>query len=382
MIKKIRIYGMAVIALSLHSLAWAADEKVSPGLGSSLWALFIENAFGLTIFFILASAIIGAIVKNRKRDGVLKSFDGYPVVVTLEDGRRIWGELKVYPSGMEISYKKPVDDPSGHQEASFFLHQNEYSAIRSIHRPLGDLSTKLNNRRKRDLEKYIRPSIQRKLSRFFVIQFSILRDAIIQAFSLFVGQAKTRMDGGSFGSVLQTQDKHITELGKTMIGSVNLAHDPIFESLFGQGCITEIKEGSGWREIVGTLREYSSDWLFLLQAGWPQKIELKIDSPEEIITGDAIEVVYENKHLIIRNTSNSLVEVVDINCHETAINMKTKDILPNQKLTIPLSWQGGTLFITFYHLKPGDLILPRSKAIIRHRAPKTKKSLLEQIGFK
>ena len=382
MIKNIRSCCVAVIAISLHSMAWAADENVRSGLGTSLWALLIENAFGLTIFFILASAIIGAIVKNRKRDRVLKSFDGYPVVLTLEDDRRIWGELKVYPSGMEICYEKPVDDASGHQEASFFLYQNEFSAIRSIHRPIDDLSSKLNKRRKRDLEKYIRHSIQRRLARFFVIQFSILRDAIIQAFSLFVGQAKNRVGRGAVGSVLQTQDKQITELGKTMIGSVNLAHDPIFESLFGQGCITEIKEGSGWREIVGTLREYSPDWVLLLQAGWPQKIELKVDSPDESISSEFVKVVYEDKKLIIRNTSKSLIEIVDINCHETAIKMKIRDILPNQKLTVPLNWQGGTLFITLYHHKPGDLILPRNKAIIRHRAPKTKSSLLEQIGIK
>jgi hypothetical protein len=379
----------AVFALAAAaSIACAqAPETTTVTTERTLWGALMDNAVGLTILFIMLSAIIGALIKNRRRDRVLKDFSDYRVTVVLDDGRRIWGDAKVFPNGIEIVYENPVRDGSGHDETSFFIHAAEFPAVCAILRPVEALTPEMTRRRKRELRKYISPTVFRRTWRFLMIQFSVLRDAFVQAFSLLIGQAKTiARPGRGFGTVLQTQDKQITTIGQTVIGAVNLANDPVLESLFGQACVTEIKEGDGWRELPGFLKEYSADWLLLLRAGWPVKLtmELAPDASETQAGNRKIFLRREGSVYTIDNREVRNVELLSIAGGAVSHDLDGREVLKGNAMKLEglQLEQGAPVVLTINYIEPGDLIVARSKCLVRHRGTKEDLSLLENLGVR
>lgn len=347
----------------------------------------VDNALGLTLLFILLTAIVGAVIKNRRRDRVLKDFDGYFAIVELDDGRRIWGRLRVFPNGLEARYSTPVLDGSGHTEASFFIHQSELAAVRAILRPTDKLSRAMLKRRHAELQRYIKPAIFRRTARFLLIQFSILRDAFMQAFSVLVGQAKNlSRPGTGTGSVLQTQDKYITTMGQTVIGAVHLAYDPMLESLFGQGCVAETKEGDGWRELPGFLKNYSAEWMLVLRTGWPVAAEIVLTPGEkEAVCKDwNITLRREGDVYTIENNERKNVELVRITGGAVSHDLSGREIFSGAKTELEglKLEQDAPAVLQFNYLEPGDLVLPRTKTLIRHRMPSEELSLLENLGIR
>lgn len=373
--------GLAALGVTLSS----AGEGPGPLAAMGGWLL--SNALALTILFVLLSAVISAIIRYRRRDRVLKDFDGYHAVVVLADGRRIWGNLQVYPNGLEIHYDTPVADPSGHVERSFVLHQGELAAVRAILRPRDMLSPAMVRRRRRDIIRYVRPSLGRRILRFLAIQISILRDALVQTFSLVVGHARTvTRPASKVGEVLQTQDRHINEIGRTVISSVNLAYDPILESFFGQGCVVDVPEEGRWREIPGTLKEYSPDWLELLRASWPERHEIRLPAATNSanVVGREVTLGRNGTILTVRNGGKRNVEVLTVQADGVPcpLDGAARELLPGQIGEYPLPAEEGELHVTLLCLQPGDLIVPRSTVFVRHRLAQQDLTLLENLGIR
>ncbi len=370
------ISGVPVYALAQET---TDAETVSNGW----WQLVSDNVLGITIIFLLLSAIISAVIKNRKRDRVLKEFEDFPVELELADGKKVWGGLRVYPNGIEIVYKERKDDKGGHVEESFFLHQAEFSVIRSLVRPIDVLSPGEKRRRKKELLRYIHPTFYRRSKRFLLIQISILRDAIVQVFSLIIGKAKS-VGTGTVGSLIETQSAHITNIGSTVIGSVSLMNDPILESLFGQAVVIEVKDNDEWREIHGFLKEYSADFLVLLRASWPEKNSVNIAQDESRVIEEisGVKITYNQGELILENKSGHRIDLVSILAGDLSLEMPIHEIADGSTLQIEredLTEDQLTLHLDVF--KPGDLIVPRQKSLVRHRGKKEDLSLLEDLGI-
>lgn len=377
-----------LLPLLLLTACQSAGEAVEygPAPSPSIWAQLLDNAVGLTILFLLLSAIIGALVKNRRRDRVLKEFDDFRVTVVLQDGRRIWGVARIFPNGMEVTYEEWNADPSGHVETSFFIHASEFAAVRAILRPVEKMTPRMMKLRKRELRRYISPSIQRRVWRFTVIQFSVLRDAFMQAFALLIGQAKNlARPGSSVGSILQTQDKHLTTIGQTVISSVNLTNDPMLESLFGRACVLETKEGTEWRELPGFLKEYSGDWLLLLRSGWPLELKLTLaDDQAEVVSPEGqFGLRREGEKLIAWNEATRNIELVALEREGTRIELNGREVRPGETMALEsLPSKAGDLVLELRYIEPGDLVLPRSTTVVRHRGARENLSILENLGIR
>jgi hypothetical protein len=87
------------------------------------------NPVVITVLFIVLSTFVGAFIKGRKKDKCLKAFGGF--IITLEDvsGKRIWGQLNIEATGMELAYTQAHDDTDGHIESSYMLYKYEYGNI-------------------------------------------------------------------------------------------------------------------------------------------------------------------------------------------------------------------------------------------------------------
>src|SRR5881628_2457847 len=60
--------------------------------------------FYFTLLFIFLTAIITAVATKWARDKCLKYFHGFHVTLERSRGQTIWGQLKVFPTGLEIVY--------------------------------------------------------------------------------------------------------------------------------------------------------------------------------------------------------------------------------------------------------------------------------------
>src|SRR4051812_16431711 len=84
-----------------------------------------STIFYLTLLFIFISAIVTTILAKWARDKCLKFFREYRVTLERFRGQTLWGELKVFSSGIEVTYDHPHVDPQGRKKTSYLFYQPE-----------------------------------------------------------------------------------------------------------------------------------------------------------------------------------------------------------------------------------------------------------------
>ncbi len=378
--------------LALVPLAALAQQAPAPppaatsGAGG-FWKSLFDNAFGLTLLFIFLCAVVAALIQARRRDRVLREFSGYHAQVVLQDGRWIWGVMQVFPNGVLLRYRKPYRNEIGNTACSFILYQGEFGAIRAILRREEDQTPQNRARRLHELERYINPTLPRRTWRWTLKQFSVLRDALVKSIALIIGQAKRIAPGTGWASkVLMTQDQRLTELSGTVLGAVNLAHDPILESHFGRPVVIEVKDGGVWREITGVLKDYSAEWLLALDAGWPRIVEAAIPPDGESVTsGEAgARLRREASELVIENLQPKSIELIEWITPEGPVSLGDRAIAAHEvyRLEIPEAARGAGARLKARAFLLGDLIVPRASALVRHSGPVEKDSWLQSLGLR
>ena len=70
----------------------------------------LDNAFYITVMFIGLSTFVGMIIKKLHRDKCLKDFAGYMVTLEGNDGKDVWGKLRVENTGIELAYPEKQTD--------------------------------------------------------------------------------------------------------------------------------------------------------------------------------------------------------------------------------------------------------------------------------
>lgn len=378
------IYSASPRSSTVSGGAPASAAPAAPAK-PTLVRLLMDNVLLASLLLIFLGATITAVLNARRIDRVLKEFRGYHVHAALRDGRRIWGHLAAYPNGIELRYRRPYRNSNGMLENSFILYQSEYNAVRAIVRLNSDLTDTLRKRRLEELRRYYYPTIPRRFWRWSLKQLAILRDAYVKALTVILGQAKKAAGASSMAAtVLTTQDQRLTEIGTTVIGAVNLAHDPILERFFGRWVVAEIKEDTGWREILGILKEYSAEWIELLEAAWPRELEVVLEAGHaEMEVADAnCRLRREGDQLIIENRPPEALEILDVRIGTETRALGHRRIAPADSFRIALGeCSDADVRLRLCCLEPADLILPRSLALIRHCGPREQQTWRQAIGL-
>lgn len=225
----------------------------------------------LTIIFIALSTVVGAFIKGRRKDKCLKAFRGF--IITLEDasGKRTWGRLNVEATGMELIYTQAHDDTDGHIESSYLLYKYEYGNISALIRYHDYLSEENLKRRDAELKKTYHPGWLRRFIRKTVNIFKTIRDSIMEVSNVLLSQAKKTTGAGT---VLQTQDKYVTQMKNEVIGSADTAYEPLLEKHIGHRVVTEFLHNEQPVEMTGVLKDYTADFIELLDVEyWTGKEE-------------------------------------------------------------------------------------------------------------
>lgn len=239
-------------------MTWIIAQTPTPAPGTSAATVFYA-----TLSFIFLTAIITAVVTKWARDKCLKFFNRYHVTLERARGQTIWGQLKVFSSGVEVMYDNPYVDARGRKKTSFMIYQHELDAqvlsLLRYHDELDDAAQKL---RKKQIERTFNPGPFKRFWRAIRNFVNTLRDAFNAAIGAVVGQYQ-RMNPAS--AVLGTQGAQVTAIGQTLLGKFANAYEPLLEQYIGRPVILDVADpinpNNATVEYTGYLADYTQQFI-------------------------------------------------------------------------------------------------------------------------
>ena len=330
----------------------------------SLLDLLLENVVALTIFFIFASAILGAFLKTRARDRCLKDFHGYHITVEDKSGDAAWGRLNVYSTGFELQYDAEHRDPDGHVESSYIVYESEYSNLYSLYRYHDQLTDKNKKRRISQIKRTYRPSLVRRLARSFRNFFNTLRDAFAKSIETLIGSAKKS------SKVMASQGGKVSEMSKGVMAGMGAAYDPILERFIGKRVVVEINRDGKTLEFPGILKEYTTKFIEVLAVRLHGAAAVPLNGEKSPIPN--VEVKREGSRITVTNVGKDVVHVVKLvgKKYEQAIGAVAA---PGAEVDFTLNQDEISqprLILSI--ARDFDMVIPRAHGVVRHGGKKEK----------
>ncbi len=333
-------------------------------------------SFAITMILLGLAAFIGAILQSRAKDKVLHHFDGFHVTVEKKNGRIIWGTMKLHPSGMELIYKYDVLDEQGHIETSYMLYKGEYRELQGIYRYVDEMTEENKIRREKDLHESFHPGplrLLRRRSRNFL-------NAAADAFQAMIDMIiRTARPGGE--RIAFTGQRQLRRVGKNIVGYVGNAFDPMMEEYIGEKVVVEVEEDGVVYEMVGILKDYTSDFLEVLNVQHPESQEIHLTADEmEKIEGD-IELTIRDEDLHIRNTSSQPLLLHGL---ETPNRVQEINAVMDYDDEVIVKLEPGEALkdiqLGFKIIREMDMICPRGHALVRHGAERYDATYMFDFG--
>jgi hypothetical protein len=131
-------------------------------------------------------------------------------------------------------------------------------AIERYHEELDEEDKKV---RLKDVNSLKSRSFVKRLARGVRNLSNAFKDAISQSMGLVVAQTR----GKASSSLAKSQDAGIKKIGDEALGAVSNRFEPILERYIGSKVIVEAKHGDETSRHEGILKEYSSNWIELLE---------------------------------------------------------------------------------------------------------------------
>ncbi len=327
-----------------------------------------------TIGLIFAATLIGAYLRARRRDPCLKSFTGYTVTLEHADGKLVWGELDLAATGLELRYASSVQD-TRHVESSFILYGDEFASIQAIYRYIDQLDEESRAKRKKDLRRSFRPGPLRRLTRSLRNFMSVASESLAEVAGVIVGGL--RRPAGRY--ITDQGETQLKNLSSTFITHVGTGYDPLLERFVGQKMVFEVVEDDEIHEHVGIFKQYSPDFFEILDVQFPQRERLTIEEAGAPAS-DLIHVTRTGNSLHVANRSQKLLLLhsLQVDDYEEALNVvvdagESVDLHPDAPF--------GAATLNFRVTRELDMIMPRHRCVVRHRAEFHQPEMLPSIVF-
>jgi hypothetical protein len=264
----------------IHLLAQAPPPPPpAPAAGPDAGTIFY-----LTLLFIFATAIVTTVFTKWARDKCLKYFNHYHVTLERSRGQTIWGQLKVFSSGVEVVYDHPFVDARGRKKTSYMLYGPELEQqLLSLFRYHDELDARQQRNRERQIRATFNPGPLRRLWRGIRNFVNTLRDAFNAAIGAIVAQYQRVNPAGA----LTTQTGSITQVGQTLLGRFANAYEPLLEQYIGQPVILDVADpidpNNLTVEYTGYLADYTQQCLavFNVEHKTGETVELVLPDVEE-----------------------------------------------------------------------------------------------------
>ncbi len=339
----------------------------------------IDISLIITIGAIFLLSLTAAYLRSRTRDRCLKSWEGFHVTLERTNGKLVWGELHVVSTGMEFVYAGSVQDER-HLESSYLLYASEYAEIQALYRYVADLSDQSKQQRLRDIDSSFHPNPARRLRRDAQNFFGTATDSLNEVIGLVVGRAGKV--GGRYIAADGTSS--IKSLSGKVLGQVGSIYDPLLERYIGSRVVIELLEGQEVHEHVGILRNYSQDFIEILDVRYPQRRSVAVEAGGRVEgEGLIVEKVPGRIHLRNCNDWPVLVHSLAYADHEEMINAVVDGDEEIDLNVEDVSAQSVKLIVRIP--EELDFIVPRSRCVVRHRAEQYRqadfKALVEDVVF-
>lgn len=336
----------------------------------------IDWSLVITIVFIFLVTLAGAWLRSRRRDPCLTSFEHYHVTLEEAGGKVVWGALRVKPTGLELLYRQAVQDEE-HIEASYLLYSGEYHQLQAIYRYADVLDTEAAKRRTKDLKRWFHPGPLRYLLRKLRNFISTASDSLNEVIGLLLGRARKQPAGAM---LTDTSAAYIKRFGGDLISQASGANDPMLEQFIGHRVVVEIGEDNEVHEHVGILKNYSADFLELLDVQYPFRQAVPVE-PASTVHTDRITAVEHGGTITVNNHCNYPVLVQSLNVGGEV--QVLYNVVADSGETVDLPTEGSVTGaeLRLQVIRELDIIVPRSRCIVRHRAAPMDDSRLPDVVF-
>ncbi len=335
----------------------------------------IDWSFIITLGVIVFTALLGAWMRARHEDRCLKDFDGYRVTVERDGSRIVWGDMKVHPTGVELIYGVDVKD-EGHMETSYIYYKDEYGDLHAIYRHARDLTPELQARRARSVERSLHPGLFRRARRSLRNFLSTAADSFADALTMTMG----RMRHKGTALMTDTSQTYMRGISKDVFGYVGTNFDPLLEQYIGTRVVMEMVEDGVIHEHSGVFKEYSADFLEILDVYYPLPQEVALDGETEYRIADKIAITLDDKQLRVHNQADQpqYLERIEVGEQQMELNA----ILPaGEELVAPVVAEGQAVTLYMRVASRLDMIVPRAGALIRHRAERYDPDSIFDVGL-
>lgn len=312
----------------------------------------INISFLSSFFIIVLLTIFITYLSGRSTNRCLKDFAKYPVTLITKNNA-IWGDFYPENSGFEIRYKEPKFEKN-FTELSYIFYKQEFGEISAIIREIVELDEKQKKKRNLDIQRTYKPSILRKTKRCLYNIVIIASDVIKEVFSIAMGKAFSKLP-----QVLPKQKTYTSKISELLVPTYS--YDGLLEKLIGKKVVLEIKKGDSYIEHPGIFKEYTKEFLEVLDVEYSYKIRVKI-FPEKNLSFKNLSFNLSGNNLRIENNLSHPIKIVEINREE-----KNLEVQPYQKVSINVNYKTFVRIDLIVRVR-GDIIIPRSTGIIRHEA--------------
>lgn len=367
----------ALFMLAQAATAPASATPVAPV--KPWWQILLENGLPLTLLFIFLVAIVGVIVKLRRKDKCLKLLNDYHVTYLTATGKAIWGDLVVYSQGIELRFNAPYITRRGLTKSSAVIYENEMASCLAICRVEDGLTDDEKRDRQRQVRKSFRPGIFRRTLRWMRNIVNTLRDAFSKAFTAIVGQLAKAKPGST---VLSTQQSGVNEIGQTLLGAAGNAYEPILEAHIGKPVILKLASTTEptniTMEVPGYLVDYTDQYIAVFNVGHEpvERIEWELSESAQK-PGVKVELTAEDA--IVSCTGPEFVVVRRYECAQRQSEMAVV-LTPGCSLALPRDG-GSQVKLVLERTRQVDIVAPRSLATVHFAAEVATASRHKWLGL-
>jgi hypothetical protein len=322
----------------------------------------IDLSLIITIGVIFFLSLTAAYMRSRVRDRCLKSWEGFHVTLERTTGKLVWGVLHVAPTGMELSYTDSVQDER-HIESSYLLYASEYGDIQALYRYVEQLSDWGKKRRVRDIEQSFHPGVGRRFRRSSQNFLGTATDSLNEVFGLVLG--RVQKTGGRYLSADGTST--IKSLSGKVLGQVGTIYDPLLERYIGNRVVVEILEGDEVHEHVGIFKNYSQDFIEVLDVRYPQRQMVAVTAGGRF-EGQGLILIREPDCVRLTNQNEwpVLVHSYTSGDSEQLINAVVDG---GETIGLHVDVQSeGEARINLRIAHELDILVPRTRCVVRHLA--------------
>ncbi len=358
--------------------------------------------FYLTLLFIFLTAIITTVATKWARDKCLKFFNGYHVTLERTRGQTIWGKLKVFSSGIEVTYDHPYVDSRGRKKTSFMVYGSETDTqVLSLFRYHDELDEHAQRARQKQVHATFNPGPMKRLWRGIRNFVNTLRDAFNAAIGAVVGQYQ-RLNPAS---AVFTQSNSVTQIGQTLIGKFAAnAFEPLLEQYIGRSVILDVADpinpNNATQQFGGYLADYTQNFIAIFNVEHTTSAEIVLELPD-VERGEALPPLpgppppgappvmlpmpLKSEHDLAVRIDGARVKIQNVG-HEPVVVRKLERegfeplefgmvLPPNAMLDLPArDARSGKLFVEV--IRCLDVVAPRKYATVRHAG-----ELVARTGF-